>query len=332
MGCGRAWLNQHILIVDPVSLTPLTDSQVGEIWVSSPNVAKGYWQQPEATQENFQAHLSNTTEGTFLRTGDLGFLYKGELFVTGRLKEVIIVRGRNHYPQDIEFTVASSHPALQSRCGAAFVAEINDQERLIVTQEVQGPSLTPPEIDEIVGSIRQAVTQQHRLQVYAVLLLPPNTLIKTEGGKIKRQACRRAFLNQSLPAIAKSILAEANSEAIEDRLTRKILLAMPIAEWQHRLEVYLQFQLANVLDVDLLYIDLQRPLLQLGLDSLSTVKLRNRLEVDLGIGIPDTIFLENTNGNRLVTKLIAQLTDEAEEPRIPLLTQQVHHNWEANVV
>ena len=156
--------------------------------------------------------------------------------------------------------------------------------------------------------------------------------MKTDSGKIKRRTCRLAFLNDSLDAIAKSILEETNTEEIENRLTRKTLLATSGVERQHKLETYLQLQLAGVLEVDPLLIDLQQPLLQLGLDSLSTVTLRNRLEVDLEVSIPDTIFLENINGNSLVAKIITQLITGKDTPRVPLLTTTVNQDWEEDVI
>ena len=123
VGCGHTIPDQKILIVHPDTLRPCAPHQVGEIWVSGPSVAHGYWNRPEETSKNFHAALPEESQRTFLRTGDLGFLDKNELFVTGRLKDLIIIRGSNHYPQDIELTVEHSHPALRPNCGAAFDVE-----------------------------------------------------------------------------------------------------------------------------------------------------------------------------------------------------------------
>jgi len=112
VGCGQGWLDTQIVVVDPESLTLCNADQVGEVWVSGSSVAQGYWQRSEQTAETFEARLPNG-EGPFLRTGDLGYLRNGELFIIGRLKDVVIIRGRNHYPQDIELTVQQSHPALR---------------------------------------------------------------------------------------------------------------------------------------------------------------------------------------------------------------------------
>jgi acyl-CoA synthetase (AMP-forming)/AMP-acid ligase II len=201
VGVGRSWLDQKIVIVDPESLTPCSANQVGEIWVSGPSVAQGYWNRPEETKQTFHAYLADTGKGPFLRTGDLGFLQDGELFVTGRLKDLIIIRGQNHYPQDIELTVEKSHPALRPGCGAAFAVEVKGSERLVVVQEVERSYLRKLDVNELVGNIRQAVTAQHDLQVYATVLVKTGSIPKTSSGKIQRHACRSGFLSGSLNVV-----------------------------------------------------------------------------------------------------------------------------------
>lgn len=198
VSCGHSWLGQEIAIVQPESLVRCPDGQVGEIWVAGPSVAQGYWQQPTATAETFQAYLADSGEGPFLRTGDLGFLHNGELFVTGRIKDMIIIRGRNHYPQDIEETVAQSHEALQSGSGVAFAVEVNGEERLVVVQEIKRAYLRTANLEEVLGNVRQAVVQVHQLQIHATLLLKPGALPKTSSGKVQRRACREAFLHNRL--------------------------------------------------------------------------------------------------------------------------------------
>ena len=136
VGCGQTLLNQVIAIVDPTSLTRCSSDQIGEIWVSGPSVAQGYWNRAEETKVTFQAHLADTGEGPFLRTGDLGYLRNGELFITGRLKDLIIIRGSNHYPQDIELTAEKSHEVLRPGGVAAFSVDIEGEERLVVIQEI----------------------------------------------------------------------------------------------------------------------------------------------------------------------------------------------------
>ena len=202
VGCGRPYrLGQKVIIVDHESLTRSKKGQVGEIWLSGGSIASGYWNRPSATHEAFQAYLQDTQEGPFLRTGDLGFLLDGELFVTGRIKDVIIIRRQNHYPQDIELTVQKSHPALRPNCGAAFTVESKGLERLVIVQEVERSYLRKLDVNEVVGNITQAVTAQHALQVYAIVLIKTGSIPKTSSGKIQRYACRTAFLNGSLNVV-----------------------------------------------------------------------------------------------------------------------------------
>ncbi|KYC42745.1 AMP-dependent synthetase [Scytonema hofmannii PCC 7110] len=201
VGCGYPGIDTKVIIVHPESLSQCASDEIGEIWVSGSTVAQGYWQRTEETMQTFGAYLEDTKEGPFMRTGDLGFLKDGELFITGRLKDLIIIRGSNHYPQDIEHTVEQSHPALRSGFGAAFAIEADGVERLAITYEVERSYLRKLDINEVIGAIRKAVFEQHQLQVYAVLLLKTATIPKTSSGKIQRRACRNEFLNRSLDIV-----------------------------------------------------------------------------------------------------------------------------------
>jgi acyl-CoA synthetase (AMP-forming)/AMP-acid ligase II len=198
VGCGWTTIDTQIVIVNPETLKPCSPEIVGEIWVSGSTIAQGYWGKPQETQETFQAYLADTGAGPFLRTGDLGFIKDGELFVTGRLKEIILIRGRNNYPQDIEYTVQNSHPALRPSCGAAFTVEVKGEERLVVVQEVERTWLRKIDIDEVNRAIRKAVVQEYDLQVYAIALIRTGSLPKTSSGKIQRRGCRSKFLEGSL--------------------------------------------------------------------------------------------------------------------------------------
>jgi acyl-CoA synthetase (AMP-forming)/AMP-acid ligase II len=193
VGCGQSLQDQTTIVVDPETKIQCTERQVGEIWVAGPSVARGYWQQPQATEETFKAYLADIEEGPFLRTGDLGFIRQGELYVTGRIKDVIIIRGQNHYPTDIEQTVEESHTALRPGCGAAFSIEVKGRERLVVVHEVERSHLRRLDTKAVVGAIRQAVTSQHGLEIYATVLVKTGSIPKTSSGKIRRYACRAGF-------------------------------------------------------------------------------------------------------------------------------------------
>lgn len=202
VGCGHVWQDMELKIVDPESCLECGENQVGEIWVSGSSIAQGYWQEAEKTIATFQAKSANTTdERNFLRTGDRGFLRAGELFITGRIKDVIIIWGRNHYPQDIEYSVQESHQALRLDCGAAFTIEIENQEKLVIVQEVERTYLAQLNVNEVFSAIREAVALHHALQVYAIALIKPASILKTSSGKIQRHACRHAFLTETLAIV-----------------------------------------------------------------------------------------------------------------------------------
>ena len=196
VSCGPACASERVLIVNPKTRRRCAEGTEGEIWISGPHVAQGYWKRPDETRATFKAYLNDNGDGPFLRTGDLGFLLDGELHVTGRLKELIILHGKNHYPQDIEATVATSHPLLRRDCGAAFSVEVTGREELVVLQEVKRQ--TPPEKSfEIKCAIRQALAEDRAIKPYSVVLLKPNSIPKTSSGKIKRSACRADFLRNN---------------------------------------------------------------------------------------------------------------------------------------
>jgi acyl-CoA synthetase (AMP-forming)/AMP-acid ligase II len=201
VGCGRALVNERIAIVDPDSCVQLPADQVGEIWVSGPNVARYYWKNPEVSETNLNARITGADDGAnWLRTGDLGLLDEsGELFITGRIKDLIIIRGINHYPQDIEHSVQAMHPALRQNCGAAFsVPDELGEETLVIVQEIERTERNRIDPAEITGLIREGVTDQHELFARHIMLIRPGTLPKTTSGKIQRGLARKLWLEQRL--------------------------------------------------------------------------------------------------------------------------------------
>ena len=203
--CGHALPEKRIVIVDPESLTQCLPDRVGEIWISDPTVAQGYWNRPEETKRTFQATLADTGEGPFLRTGDLGFMVDGELVITGRLKDLIIIRGHNLYPYDIEATVEKSHLALQPNGGAAFSVAVEGTEQLVIVHEIKRDSELP-DADEVVRAIRRAVATEQEQPVYVVALVKAGTLPRTESGKIQRFLARSQFESGELNALKVSRL------------------------------------------------------------------------------------------------------------------------------
>ncbi|HYL42498.1 MAG TPA: fatty acyl-AMP ligase [Ktedonobacteraceae bacterium] len=210
IGCELQSPDQCIIIVNPETFTECVSDEIGEVWIAGPSVTQGYWGKTEETEHTFRAYLANTGEGPFLRTGDMGFFQEGVLFVTGRLKDMIIVRGRNHYPQDIELTVERCHPTIRTGCCAAFSIDVEGVEQLVVLAEIdphyqaargeiamQPGTLSHRKLldgQTVIKAIRQAVSEQHELQIERVMLLKAGSVFKTSSGKIQRRACRARFL------------------------------------------------------------------------------------------------------------------------------------------
>lgn len=196
VGCGRALTGERIAIVDPERHVQLPADRIGEIWVSGANITRAYWRNDAATREGLNAEIPSE-EGRWLRTGDLGFVdVTGELFVTGRIKDLIIIRGINHYPQDIEHTVQSLDGALRENCGAAFsVQDENGEESLVIVQEVERIARHSIDTAEIKGRIRETVADSHEVSARHIALIRPGALPKTTSGKIQRKLARRLWLD-----------------------------------------------------------------------------------------------------------------------------------------
>lgn len=262
VGCGRNLPDQKIVIADPESRLPCPSGRTGEIWVRGPSVAQGYWQQPEATEGTFNARLKDTNEGPFLRTGDLGFLQDGELFVTSRLKDLIIVHGMNYYPQDIERTVQGSHSRLRSDCGAAFTVETQGCERLVIVQEVERHKRS--DLGGLFDAIRRAVAGEHQLVPDAIVLIRTGSVPKTSSGKIQRHACRAGYLAGTLDVVGQWRAAEAPAP-INERLTQLVVEEIRRVAKER----------ADGLTLD-------SPIVETGMDSLERMEILASLEEKFG--------------------------------------------------
>ncbi|MGO4426864.1 AMP-binding protein, partial [Streptomyces sp. MCAF7] len=196
VGCGRPGPGMTVLIADAERLEECPEGEVGEIWVAGESVARGYWRNTLATREVFRASLKDGRSG-FLRTGDLGFLRDGELFITGRIKDLMVIDGRNHYPQDLELSAEMSHPALRPGCTAAFSVEDGGLGEQPVVVAEAAPEAAP-EFDKITALIRSTIGEAHGLSVRDVVLVSPGTIPKTSSGKIQRRASRTAYLEGTL--------------------------------------------------------------------------------------------------------------------------------------
>lgn len=282
VGSGQTFVDKMI-IVDPESQTRCQPNQVGEIWVADPSVAQGYWNRPEQTLQTFQARLADTGVGPWLRTGDLGFVQEGELFITGRIKDVIIIRGRNHYPQDIEQTIENSHPALRNSCGAAFAVEIDGNEQLVIAQEVERSYIRKLDVDGVVAAIRKAVSEDHGLFVSGIVLLKTASIPKTSSGKIQRHACKQGFLADSLKVVGSWKGHTATTSADQGQPICRQASSREIQQW-------LVYWLSQKLKLEFWAIDPSSTLAEYGLDSLIAVELADSLGAWLGQTLDVTLL------------------------------------------
>ncbi|HEX6289049.1 MAG TPA: amino acid adenylation domain-containing protein, partial [Herpetosiphonaceae bacterium] len=311
VGCGQPIGGHQIAIVDPQTGQRCSPGTIGEIWVAGACVAQGYWNRPAETAQIFRATIAGSDDSPFLRTGDLGCIHQGELFVTGRIKDLIIIRGQNYYPQDIEQTVGLSHPVLRPNAGAAFSIEVDGQERLVVVQEVERQARgTPP--DELVAAIRRSVVEHHDLHVHAVALLKTGQIPKTSSGKIQRFACRAAFLAGTLDLFAIDTLPGASLQADAASTSRETLGALAPEERQPALEAYLQRQIARALRVDPSQVTTTRSISGFGLDSLMAVELQHAIESALDVVLPMTSFLRDATIVQLAGVLLDTIAEESD--------------------
>lgn len=283
---GQATFETEVLIVNPETLVPCEPNEVGEIWASGPGIAAGYWNRPDETERTFQARLSGSSSGsTYLRTGDLGFIRRGALYITGRLKDLIIIRGRNLYPQDIEAAVERAHTSLRVGSGAAFSVESDGAERLVVVHELE--PRRQPDTTEIFDAIRQTLAEEFEAQPFAVMLVKAGSVPKTSSGKVQRNLCRKKFQRQEFATVAEW---RAASDLETEFVAQTIALKPSHA---HEIEKWLQSQLAAMLRVDDALIDVGQPLTHYGLDSLMAVGLMHNLETAIGTSLPLADFLQS---------------------------------------
>ncbi|HSK79411.1 MAG TPA: amino acid adenylation domain-containing protein, partial [Thermoanaerobaculia bacterium] len=275
--CGPLPSGDEVAVVDPVSGEPCAAGVEGEIWVRGPSVAAGYWNRPEESRETFGASLADG-QGPFLRTGDLGFVTDGELAVSGRLKDLIILRGRNLHPQDLEATARAAHPALAVGMGAAFSVDGGDDaERLVIVHEVERHA---SRLDEIAAAVRQAIAEVHEVLAWEVVLVPVGGVPRTTSGKVQRRACRDLYAGGELRVLESSRLAPAAAD--EDL----VAAALPGSlDWLRR-------TFAAVARIEPAGVDPNRPLSALGLDSLAAVELKYRVEEATGVFLPLPDLLE----------------------------------------
>ncbi|MFO0700819.1 MAG: amino acid adenylation domain-containing protein [Nitrospira sp.] len=214
VGCGEPLEETLVRIVNPTTLRECQPGAVGEVWLAGTGIGAGYWGKPEETDATFKATIAGSGEGPYLRTGDLGFVHHGELFLTGRLKDVIIVRGRNYYPNDLEWTAQQAHAALRRGYGAAFSIEGKTRELVVLVHEIE-KQVPESDLTDVVNHIRRALADEYELEIHTVVLIKSGTIPRTSSGKVQRGACRAAFESGRL-AVVRASTVDENATAETD--------------------------------------------------------------------------------------------------------------------
>jgi 8-amino-7-oxononanoate synthase len=296
VGCGEPVGSLRLAIIDAQTQALAGPGRVGEIWVTGESVGQGYWHDPQGTAATFGARRSDNGDGPFLRTGDLGFIHERQLYVTGRLDDLIIVRGLNHHPEDIEATARESHPLLASGLGAAFAVDEGGTQWLVLVHEVERDGSS--ELAPVVDAARAAVLEEHGLALDAVVLIRCGTIAKTSSGKVQRHASRAAFLAGQFKALATHSVRTSPAPSAASAQS-----AAFAAVCQHALELS-GTGLADVTP--------ETPISALGLDSLQRVELAAALDSRFGRHLPDTVYSQATTLGDLAAAVQKHLIDHPQ--------------------
>jgi len=339
VSCGSASDHHEIRIADPETGSPCQEGCIGEIWVAGPSIAKGYWNRPEESEQIFRARLAdnagmdrsiidsfshkqeNNTQA-FLRTGDLGYLDNGQLYISGRIKDLLIIRGRNFYPQDIEQALTEEIPAFITDGCVAFSITHEGEEQLIVVAEITRAAMRSGDYETIVASVRKVLAEVCELAAAELVLAQPGTVPKTSSGKIRRQPCKQLYLENSLPVLFRSgdpsnvkyspVGEPVNLKACQEsssmpspevQILQQALLAVPQAQRALLIGRFLKHKLARLLKVEESLVASDSPLRSLGLDSLKAVELKHAADDLLGMDVPLSLFLSDDSLEKIAEKL-----------------------------
>jgi len=316
VGCGRILPDEEVIIVEPASRVPCASGAVGEIWVISPSIGKGYWRKPDETRETFHAKLAAPHDKgkQYLRTGDYGFIDQGELFVTGRVKDLIIVRGVNRYPQDIEATVEKVSDRLRPSGCAAFAVDVAGRERLVVVAEVERSR--NKDFGDVVAQIRSAITAEHDLPPDAVILVRPGSIPKTSSGKIQRHACRTDLVEKRLSIVVDWYLWRTDQPHQAAEAPAKLLTVAAdddsglnpniVAAVKEQVRVVGRERAKDLqLDTNIV--------IDLGLDSLERLQIANALEQKFGGRFPDEVLQQIETIREVATAIDKYIGDQPSD-------------------
>jgi acyl-CoA synthetase (AMP-forming)/AMP-acid ligase II/acyl carrier protein len=298
--------------------------RVGEIWLAGPSVADGYWNSADATEEVFKGFLAETNDGPFLRTGDLGFVENEMLFVVGRCKDLIIIRGLNHFPQDIELTVERCHLSLVPGCGAAFSIDVEGEEKLVMVHEVDR-HLAKTEHQSVFESIVAGISKDHGIQVHVIALIKQSTIAKTTSGKVQRHRIRSEFLSNRLVVVAQWQASPGEGEQ-SSRVRTTVTVDVPDFNEGEEIERIIASELAHLLRIDINQVDPRRSIYDLGLDSLLAAQLRNRILSKLNVELTQSEIMGAATIRGMMSLLLIKkmgTLDRRAEGQLAQILEQV---------
>jgi acyl-CoA synthetase (AMP-forming)/AMP-acid ligase II/acyl carrier protein len=306
---GVLAIETDVRIVDPKTQRQCGEGEIGEIWVNSPSVAQGYWDKPSFSESVFRASISGDDSGKmFMRTGDLGVMSDNELYVTGRIKELIIVAGRNHYPQDIEYSLQSSNPVFRKGCGAAFAVNDQGKEHLIIMQEVSNAGGGQTDYQQLALAGSRAVATRHGITPKSIVFIAPGTLPKTSSGKIQRTEAKKLY---ELGNFAPLHSWETASSKVVRKVTQE---ERPFTDWQTELYCEMQSWVSDKLNVEPHHIDLDVTFQELGVDSIEAIDLVDRLQDRIARTIPATELMRYPTVKALIEHFASELTEKELTP------------------
>jgi acyl carrier protein len=312
VGCGNGFFDQQVLIVDPNTKRVCEPHQIGELWLSGPSVCMGYWNNSEATNETFGVQLSGEGGQRFLCTGDLAYIRDGTVFITGRLKDLIIIRGRNHYPQDIEYTVQDCWRGFYSERGAAFSIEGGGEEKLVVVQEVGRVYRDKIDGEKIGRLAANAIAKEHELQLHALAVVRPTSIPLTSSGKIQRQLTKRMWLTGELDVLATWQIT--NSVELESDTHPRL----GADAFGPGFQAWLRYELATQFKVPAESIPLNESFAYLGLDSLIATTVANKLGELVGSKVEPNCLYDYPTINSLSAWLTSQFGQAEKSPNSPV--------------
>ncbi len=317
VGCGHAKLGEQMFIVDPQRNCEVPRYHVGEVWVSGPNIMAGYYQNPEATAKTL---VSPGSDRIYLRTGDLGFMdADGELYITGRLKDLIIVNGVNYYPQDIEVCVEQAHEDIRSGCVIAFSVPGKTAEELVIVAELNKAGMTKMRqsgyLEELVEVVSSTIGETFELPLTHLTFLRIGRIPKTSSGKLQRQQCKQMFLQESLDVLESWMQSDCThepQEAIDTQHLEKTfdeIMAMGFTHLQVFTNLIQMF--TKDYEVKMVDFDLEKPLLVYGIDSSKLTEIHRQLQRQLECSLPVEVFCENKNVKGILNEIVGAMSNNS---------------------